>query len=118
MVRGKPCLRNSPVQVRRGAAVVGEREIAGDDLACLFAIPRAASESAMIAVVSGTGVAGLRASSQLPYFISGVAYPDCIVIGAESLEPKQPKAGIEGVRCAGFFGQDWSMSGADFVWRE
>ena len=56
---------------------------------------------------------GLRLTDRLPYFISGVAYPDLIVIGADSLV-----TGSEGIRAAGFFGPDWSMTGGEFVWKQ
>lgn len=106
-------LGQSPVQVRRGVVVVGEREIAGDDLACLFIRPRAESDRALVGAVSGTGVAGLRLTERLPYFVSGVAYPDCIVLGPEVLTQ-----GTAGIRTAGFFGLDWSVDGGEFAWWE
>jgi len=64
-------------------------------------------------VVSGTGVVGLRLTNRLPYFLSGVGYPDCTVIGPEML-----REGARGVRAAGFFGNDWSVDKGEFAWRE
>ena len=72
----------SPVQVRRGQVKFGSREISGDDLACLFIQPRPGSDRASVAAVSGSGLTGLRLTERLPYFTSGVAYPDCLVIKA------------------------------------
>jgi len=94
---------------------LGDRDLAGEggDLACLFIRPRPGSDVASVGVVSGSGLAGLRLTDRVPYFVSGVGLPDCLVLGAESLN-----IGLEGVRAAGFFGQDWSMTGAEFVWRE
>ncbi|MCS6858694.1 MAG: hypothetical protein NZT92_00055 [Abditibacteriales bacterium] len=64
-------------------------------------------------VVSGTGIVGMRLTDRLPYFVSGVAYPDCIVLGSEMLTQ-----GSAGVRVAGYFGLDWSVMRGEFAWRE
>ncbi len=106
-------LGGSPIQVRRGVITIGPREIRGDDLACLFIRPRPGSDRALVGVVAGTGVAGLRLTERLPYFVSGVAYPDCIVLGPEVLA-----SGTAGVRVAGFFGIDWGVESGEFAWRE
>jgi hypothetical protein len=106
-------LGNSPVQVRRGAVRVGQREIPGEDLACLFVRPRPGSDRALVGAVAGTGVVGLRLTERLPYFVSGVAYPDCIVF-----DPQVLTSGTAGIHCAGFFGTDWGVESGDFAWRE
>jgi len=49
----------------------------------------------------------------LPYFLSGVEYPDVTVIGSEML-----KQGSAGVHVTGFFGLDWSVDRGDFAWRD
>src|SRR5205823_3954754 len=94
-------LAGSPVMVSRGAVRVGGREIAGSDLACLFVRPRPGSPQALVGVAGGTGPVGMRLTDRMPYFVSGVEYPDLLVLGPEALE-----RGSEGVRVAGFFGQD------------
>jgi pimeloyl-ACP methyl ester carboxylesterase len=106
-------LGESPVQVRRGAVTVGEREMVGEELACLFIRPRPGSDRALVGVVAGSGLAGMRLTERLPYFLSGVAYPDWIVLG-----PDVPTDGARGIRAAGFFGNDWSVKSGDFAWRE
>jgi len=106
-------LRESPVQVQRGAIIIGDRALRGDDLACLFIRPRPGSDVASVGVVSGSGPAGMRLTDRLPYFVSGVGYPDCIVLGPEVLSE-----GTEGVRAAGFFGLDWSVDSGSFAWSE
>jgi pimeloyl-ACP methyl ester carboxylesterase len=106
-------LGESPVQVRRGGLTIGQREIAGDDLACLFIRPRPGSDRALVGAIAGTGEAGLRLTERLPYFVSGVAYPDCIVLGPEVLT-----SGTAGIRVAGFFGIDWGIESGEFAWRE
>jgi len=106
-------LGNSPVQVRRGEIQVGERRVPGSDLACLFLRPRSGSDRASVGVVTGTGVAGMKLTDRLPYFMAGVAYPDVTIIGPEMLSE-----GINGVRGAGFFGLDWSVAKGEFAWRD
>jgi hypothetical protein len=100
----------SPVQIRSGRVLVGEQVVTGDDLACLTIWPRPGSDRALVGAVGGTGPVGMRLTDRLPYFVSGVAYPDCIV-----LSPKVLTAGAAGVRAAGFFGNDWSVETGEFV---
>ncbi len=104
---------NCPLTVSREAVVVGERRLAGEDLACLFIYPRLGSDVAAVGVIAGTGLPGLRLTDQLPVFTSGVAYPDWIVLGVEMLE-----RGSGGVRGAGFFGDDWSLARGESAWRD
>jgi dienelactone hydrolase len=106
-------LGESPVQVRRGVVTVGARELTGDDLACLFIRPRPGSDRALVGVVAGSGVAGMRLTERLPYFVSGVAYPDCVV-----LSPAILTSGTAGIVAGGFFGLDWSVNSGEFAWRE
>ena len=105
-------LADSPVQVRRGSVRIGRRELSGDDLACLFVRPRPDSKQAAVAVVSGTGMSGLRLTERLPYFLSGVAYPDCSVFSAHDLEN-----GDAALQTAGFFGIDWGVDSGEFAWK-
>jgi hypothetical protein len=109
----KALLSDSPVQVSRGAVQVGDRKETGDALACLFLRPRPGSDKASVGVVSGSGLAGLRLTDRIPYFVSGCGYPDCLVLGPDVLS-----RGSEGVRVAGFFGNDWSVTAGEFEWRK
>jgi pimeloyl-ACP methyl ester carboxylesterase len=106
-------LAKSPVQVVNGRVRIGDREVTGEDLACLFIQPRMGSDRALVGVVSGTGLPGMRLTEYLPYFISGVGYPDCILLGCETL-----RTGAAGVRAAGFFGEDWGVDSGEFAWRK
>lgn len=104
-------LADSPVQVFDGRVVVGDRFEEGDDLGVLFVRPRAGSSSASVGVVSGTGVAGIRATERLPYFSAGVHYPDVFV-----LSPRLYRQGSQGAVVGGFFGNDWSVESGEWVW--
>ena len=105
-------LGKGPVQVKSGSIVVGGRETKGDDLGCLFVRPRPGSHVASVGAVCGTGVKGMRLTDRLPFFVSGVGYPDCVLFGPEALT-----TGLTGVKAAGFFGNDWSVERGEFVWR-
>jgi len=106
-------LRDSPVQIRRGRVTVGNRTDEGEDLACLFLRPRPGSERACVAVIGGSGVVGMRVTDRLPIFLSGVAYPDVTL-----LSPRAVQQGLDGVRGAGFFGNDWSVERGEFYFDE
>jgi hypothetical protein len=104
-------LRHSPVQVQRGRVRVAKREVAGDDLVCLFCWPRAGSDHALVGVVAATGPEGQRAAQRATYFVSGSGYPDLLIYDADTLT-----RGTRGVRVAGFFGNDWSVERGEWVW--
>jgi hypothetical protein len=103
----------SPVQVKRDGVQISAHAFKGPDLACLFIRPRLDSLRASVGAVSGSGLAGLRLTDRLPYFVSGAAYPDCIVLSPQSLS-----AGLAGVRATGYFGDDWTVGGGEFAWSE
>ena len=64
-------------------------------------------------VVAGTGMVGLRLTERLPYFVSGVAYPDCTVFTGKNLSE-----GTAPILAAGYFGQDWGVETGEFLWKE
>ncbi|HET6326580.1 MAG TPA: hypothetical protein VFG04_18030 [Planctomycetaceae bacterium] len=105
-------LGKSPVQLKSGSVTVGGRETKGDNFGCLFVRPRPGSETASIGAVTGTGVKGMRLTDRLPFFVSGVGYPDFVLFGPDALSK-----GMAGVNAAGFFGNDWSVERGEFVWR-
>lgn len=102
----KALLGDSPIQVHRGSVKAGEREEKGDDLACLLVRPRPGSDRAQVAAVAMTGLGGGRLADRLPYFVSGVGYPDWLVLGPS------------GVRGTGYFGVDWKLETGESAWRK
>jgi pimeloyl-ACP methyl ester carboxylesterase len=105
-------LKDCPVQVRRGEVRVGNRLEKAEDMACLFLQPRPGTAFASIAAVSGTGLAGMRLTDRIPYFVSGVGIPDLLVLDSSTLTK-----GSDGIVVAGFFGNDWSAEKGEFAWR-
>ncbi len=106
-------LRDCPVQVRRGSVKVGSRGWDGQEWACLFVRPMPGTTENLVAAVAGSGLAGLRLTERLPYFLSGVGVPDWIVLKSEMLV-----SGSAGVVGAGFFGMDWGFDSGEFVWAD
>jgi dienelactone hydrolase len=109
----KSLLPDCPVQVHRGFVRIGERQESGLDLACTFLRPRPGGDGTCVGVVSGSGIFGMRLTDRLPYFVSGVAYPDMTLIGPEMLSSSST-----GARAAGFFGNDWSVKNGEIAWRD
>ena len=98
-------LGDSPVQVRRDTVAVGPRTFAGSDLGVLLIRPRPGSDWAYVGAVAGTGLTGMRATDRLPYFVSGIAYPDFIVFKADVWVQADAA-----VLAAGLFDNDWSLA--------
>jgi hypothetical protein len=57
----------------------------------------------LVAGVGGVGLEGLRTVERLPYFSSGVAYPDWAVFTSDVLEK-----GSDAVVGAGWFDHAWN----------
>ena len=106
-------LGESPVQVRPGAVQVGARVWEGEDLACLLVRPRPGSARGLVGAVGGSGPVGMRLTDRLPWFVSGVAYPDFVVFGPQVLAE-----GTAGVRATGYFGHDWELGTGDTAWSD
>ena len=106
-------LRNCPVQVFRNRIQIGKTRLKGDDLACLMAYPRPDSETAMVAVVAGTGILGMKLTNTRPYLYSGWGIPDCLVFDASAAEDPE-----KGLRAVGYFGTDWSVEKGEFGFRQ
>jgi len=103
----------APFRAAAGAVTVGTRRIAGDDLAILACYPRTGSDTALVGVIGGTGITGMRLTDRVPLFTSGVPIPDLMVFAAETLSK-----GGAGVKAAGYFGNDWSVANGEFAFRE
>ena len=109
----KNLLEKSPIQVKNGKIQIGKKTIKGKDLACLFIYPRAGSELASVATVSGTGIAGMRLTNTRSYLYAGSAFPDCLIFSSDVI-----KKSADGVLAAGFFGLDWKVDSGEFVWSD
>jgi dienelactone hydrolase len=104
---------DEPIVLSEGTLRVGERELSGEDLACLFVRPRVDSHTALVGVVGGTGLAGMRATDRAAWFQSAAAYPDFVIFTSAIA-----RQGLAAVRGAGFFDESWGLEQAEVVWRE
>ncbi|GHB70665.1 alpha/beta hydrolase-fold protein [Persicitalea jodogahamensis] len=103
-------LSGCPIKVTNGGISAGNNTFTGTDLAAYFMWPRQDSETASIAVVSGTGLKGLSASNANQYFSGGSGFPDFMIFSNDML-----RDGVSGVKMAGFYGNDWSLQKAGMV---
>lgn len=101
------------VRVDRTGVSIGEKRIVGDDLAVLMVRPIEGDPTGAVAVVAGTGEVGTRLVRTMPYWVSGIGYPDLIVFGADMLDGNP-----HGVRAAGFFGNDWTIENGEIEYPE
>ena len=106
-------LSTAPVQVRAEGVWIDRRPELGNDLACVFVLPRRGSANAVVGVVSGTGIAGMRATDRVPYFVNGSNFPDLLLFSAASLSE-----GNKDVRAAGYFGIGWTVEPGEIAWRD
>ena len=108
----KKLLADCPIQVGRGQVRVGDRTESGEDLGVLMVYPRAGTDTATVGVVAGTGPMGMRLTSRLRYFVSGIEYPDFLLLDTGST-----KARNVSIRGWGYFGGEWTVEPGDFAWR-
>lgn len=106
-------LSTCPIKLLNGSVEIGSRRFAGDDLACLFTFPRSDDLGSLVAVVGGTGLVGARLTDRMPYFVSGVHYPDWFIA-----QPTTLSDGVEGVVGAGFFDHSWQYDEDSSGWSE
>ncbi|MBX3436797.1 MAG: prolyl oligopeptidase family serine peptidase [Planctomycetaceae bacterium] len=110
-------LKDSPVQLSRGAVRIGDRAIAGEDLAAVFLRPRMDSDRACVVVIGGTGPAGMRACHPLSLFQPFTRYPDLTVVRGPEPSATGNVRGLQPL-VAGYFGLDWSLSNGEIVWSD
>jgi dienelactone hydrolase len=103
-------LADCPIQVTNGTIKAGTRTFSGDDLAAYFVWPRRDSEVASVAVVTGTGLTGMNAANANQYFSGGSGFPDFMIFTNTMLQQ-----GVEGVKMAGFYNNDWSLKESEIV---
>jgi hypothetical protein len=101
------------VQIHNGKAIIGDKEFKGKNLACLFVRPRKGSNYASVGVVSGTGITAMNLTDRRLYLSPGYPFPDLMLFNSDFVTK-----GIDGVIASGYFGLDWSLHKAEFVWRD
>ncbi|MCK0136272.1 alpha/beta fold hydrolase [Arenibacter sp. S6351L] len=105
-------LKDSPVQVFNNKLNFGSRSISGNNWGMYFIVPRADSDVASVGVVTATGLLGMKAAYANHYLVNGTTFPDLMLFDETVLAQ-----GTSAVKCAGFFGNDWSIENGDFEWK-
>jgi poly(3-hydroxybutyrate) depolymerase len=103
----------APFRADGEGVTVGPRRLAGAPLALLACYPRTGSDTALVGIIGGTGIDGMRLTDRVPIFTSGVAIPDLMVFSNAVLT-----RGGAGVVAAGYFGNDWSVENGEFAFRD
>jgi predicted esterase len=98
-------LKTSPIKVTGQRITVGQNVFEGTDLGVYFTWPREDSNIAMVAVVAGTGLAGMKSADANQYFAAGSGFPDYLIFSSEMLSQ-----GAKGIKAAGFFNNQWGLS--------
>lgn len=106
----KTLLSDCPIQVTKGRVQAGDNTYTGDNLGAYFMWPRADSKTAGIAVVSGSGIEGMKSADANQYFAGGSGFPDYMAFSSQIM-----LQGIGGVLEAGFYDNHWSMKDAQRV---
>lgn len=112
MLPGKKLLNDQPVQVSNNVVKFGNKVLKGNQWGMYFIVPRIDSDAASVGVVSATGSRGMKASYMNHYLVNGTTFPDVVIFDDSVLTE-----GSTAVKCAGFFGNDWSIENGEFEWK-
>jgi len=107
----KKLLDNCPIQVTTNNVKIGEKELAGGKWGAFFIYPRFDSNNASVGVVTASGEKGMKAAFANDY-LGRDAFPDIVIFDETMMVD-----GIPGIKCTGFFGNDWTLKNGDIVWK-
>ncbi|MFT3747777.1 MAG: prolyl oligopeptidase family serine peptidase [Agriterribacter sp.] len=99
-------LRDAPIQVERNKITIGKKIYEGDDIAAYFVYPIKNTDINSVAVISGTGLKGMKAANANQYFAGGSGFPDFMIFRLNML-----KEGSNAIEAVGFFDNDWKLDG-------
>ncbi|GAA3555755.1 alpha/beta hydrolase [Snuella lapsa] len=105
-------LKDAPIQVKNNEVNFNGKVLSGNHWGMYFIVPRTDSDKASVGVVTASGLKGMKAAYMNHYLVNGTTFPDVLLFDDEVL-----KNGITAVKCAGFFGNDWSVENGDFEWK-
>jgi len=106
----KILLSGCPIQVDRNMVKSGEKTWTGDDLAGYFTWPVPNSPFASVAVISGTGLKGMKAADANQYFAGGSGFPDFMIFRLGMLV-----SGAKEIIMAGFFDNEWKLDNEELI---
>ncbi len=106
----KLLLGDCPIVVERDRVTAGSASFTGSDLGAYFVWPIAGTASNSVAVITGSGLPGMNSAMANQYFAGGSGFPDFMIFRAAILEKGESE-----VEIAGFFDNNWALSGDDFT---
>jgi poly(3-hydroxybutyrate) depolymerase len=103
-------LGRAPIKVGEGWATLGDHnQVKGGSWSAIFCW-RKPGDKRLNAAICGTGLTGCRLTNRIPIFLSGVGFPDWLII-----TPEAYKGGPHLSEAAGFFGPDGGLDSGDFA---
>jgi pimeloyl-ACP methyl ester carboxylesterase len=105
-------LKDSPIQVKNNQVNFNGKLLSGNQWGMYFIVPRKDSDIASVGVVTASGEKGMKAAYMNHYLVNGSTFPDVLLFDPEVLVN-----GMSAVKCAGFFGNDWSVETGEFEWK-
>ncbi len=108
----KLLLKNSEIQVKNNEVNFNGKKLTGNQWGMYFIVPRKDSNFASVGVITATGSKGIKAAYMNHYLVNGTTFPDVVLFDDTVLSNGSPS-----VKCAGFFGNDWSIENGEFEWR-
>lgn len=113
-------LKFASVRLNRSSFQLEEHVLGGEDLSLMTtlwgeskALFNGSPVYSPMAIIGGTGIEGMRATNHVPYFVSGVHYPDITVFRSNV-----NRIGTKAIELVGLFGDDRSVENGEMVWRK
>jgi dienelactone hydrolase len=105
----KKFLSDCPIQAGRGWVRAGAKILRRPDIAATVVWRQRGTR---VAAIAGSGTEGFRLTERLPYFVSGVGFPDWMLETDATL-----RKGMAGVLGAGYFSPTGDLQTGDHVWQ-
>jgi len=103
-------LSDCPVRIERNSVKAGTEVWQGDDLAAYFVWPIKGSSVNSVGVIGGTGIKGMSAANANQYFAGASGFPDFMIFRLDMIQ-----SGVNEIKMAGFFDNNWKLSADNFV---
>ncbi|MBL7697875.1 MAG: prolyl oligopeptidase family serine peptidase [Chitinophagaceae bacterium] len=103
-------LSDCPIQLERNKITAAGKTFTGDAYGAYLVWPIKGSGVASVAVIAGSGLKGMNAANANQYFAGASGFPDFMIFEVDMV-----KTGPGGVKMAGFYDNNWELSGNDFA---
>ena len=100
------------IQVKNNQVNFNGKLLSGNQWGMYFIVPRKDSDIASVGIITASGEKGMKAAYMNHYLVNGTTFPDVLLFDDKVLEN-----GMSAVKCAGFFGNNWSVETGDFEWK-